>query len=273
MTASGSFLAGQGRLLLEQRLALAVDGAEWERAAILCSALLDCWPLAAAVEDARQRWEEHRPASALAVLTRAAEVTRLALGQPEEAEPEVLPSGVRELPIEDLVAQRGGLACALARGELRAVLVRGPVPDDPTVQLALGELRLEGSHQRALERFGLPGLELDPREAWDPPGWQGVLVESSPGRPGPVLVSRCHGRFLPGPLGSLAAGLPQRVGYLLWESPVRPVAVAPVAVAVLRALDGQRDSAAVAELLGGPPDQVQLVLDELVALGAASAVA
>jgi hypothetical protein len=61
------------------------------------------------------------------------------------------------------------------------------------------------------------------------------------------------------------------VGWLLWDAAVRPVMVAPVAVAVLGALDGERDSQAIATLLKGPPELVQEVLDELVHLGAATA--
>ncbi len=297
-----SFLSGPARVLLEQRLALAVDAADWDRAALLLEAFIDSWALAATVEDAGEAWREGAAAAALAVLARASEVVRLARGWASlphgpwclpddrwlEAQvanltvaPAVetlrwgegrLPAGVRAVKSEQLVPRRSELARALARGEIRAVLVRGAVPEVAQAQLALGELRLEGSHQRALERFGLAGSELDPHGARLLPSWADALGPAAAGVSGPRLRARCEGRFLPGPITALAAGRPQRVGYLLWDGPVRALAVAPVAVAVLHVIDGQRDTDAVASQLGGPPDQVQEILDELVGLGAASAV-
>jgi hypothetical protein len=308
-----SWLGGPARESLEQRLALAVDGARWERAAVMLRALLDCWPLAASVDDAWQAWRGQRSPLALAQLARVAEILRLAqgwdalplgpwcspdatwiraqvgagatrvrrrcvadggarvcraLGLPLEPEP-ALPPGLARQASASLPEHRAALARDLAAGDLRAVWVQGPPPEDPAGRLALGELRLEGSHQRALERFGLAGLELAPDGPL--PAWHRSLSPPSPGVAGPVLKAVASGRFLPGPEGALVAGQPQRVGYLLWSGPHAPVPVAPVAVAVLQALDGSADAAALAERLGGPVEQVGLVLDDLVRLGAASA--
>ena len=311
------WLAGEGRVLLEHRLASAVDAGEWERAALLQAAFLDSWPLAAGVESAGLAWRAHADPRALVIIARAALVVQLARGWgslpgapwclPDAAwvrerlggEPFVVqarahndgsaelaqllgcelrgqpgtPDGVLDVAAQDLVSQRAQLAGSLSRGELQAVLVRGEPTPSAASQLALGELRLEGSHQRAVERFGLSALELDPSSAGQDWSWEddGLLDAPSPGRPGPVLVACCEGRFIPGPPSALRAGRPQRVGVLLWDAPVRPVMVAPVAVAVANALDGVRDSAAVAASLGGPLDQVQLILEELLALGAVSA--
>lgn len=312
-----AWIAGAARELLEQRLALAVDGGEWERAALLQAALVDTWPVAAALEDAGRRWRAQLEPAALAITCRAAELVRLArgwapmldghgclpdpawlraqapddgcvvrtrcpgdgsssvaqaLGLPSPGAPPQL-AGVEVLTAEQAVAQRARLAGSLARGELRAVVVHRSVPSTPQVQLALGEFRLEGSHQGLLERYGLAGLDLDVAAAGSGCAWEdeGVLSPHRAGEPGLVLRPCCEGRFLPGPTSAIRAGRPQRVGYMLWDAPVRPVAVAPVAVVVLNALDGQRDTPALAELLGGPIDQVQEVLDELVLLGAATA--
>lgn len=309
-----AWLSGPARDALEQRLALAVDGARWDRAAALLRALLDCWPLAATVTGARDRWLDQRDALALAQLARTAEILGLAqgwealpagpwcrpdhawvrrevggepsrlvrrcladgapelvraLGLPLEPEPG-LPQGLALQPAATLAEHRAALARSLCAGRLRAVVVQGEPLDAAAHQLALGELRLEGSHQRAMERFGLAGLELAPDAALPP--WTERLEPAPSGVGGAVLRSLAAGRFMPGPVGALASGRPQRVGYLLWAGPHPPVAVAPVAVAVLQALDGVRDAFAVAQVLGGPPDQVGLVLDELVRLGAASAV-
>jgi hypothetical protein len=263
---------------LEQRLALAVDGGRWELAAAYAAALVDSWPVLAALEQARQRWRSERDPAALVILARADELQRLARGEeldehaPLPGERASLPPGVERVAVEELSGRRARLARALARGVLRAVLVGGRA-EGPEQQLALGELRLEGSHQRMVERFGLQALELSAEQAAEDWRWGGRdgLGSPSPGQPGPVLVAACQGRFLPGPPSALRAGRPQRVGWLLWDAPVRPIMVAPVAVAVLSALDGTRDTHAIAELLRGPVEGVGEVLDELVALGAATA--
>lgn len=264
------------RARLEERLALAVDGGRWELAARCAAALVDSWPVLAAVEDADRRWREQRDPAALVILARADELLHIARGDdPSVARPS---GGVRDrpgleiLPAAQLVEQRARLGRALARGELRAVSVQGQA-ETPAQQLALGELRLEGSHQRLVERFGPTALDIPVEQASGDWRWDadGVLGAAPAGEPGSVLVPTCLGRFLPGPPSALRAGRPERVGWLLWDAAVRPVMVAPVAVAVLGALDGERDSQAIATLLKGPPELVQEVLDELVHLGAATA--
>jgi len=184
------------------------------------------------------------------------------------------PTGIERVSADRLASERARLGGALARGELRGVLVHGVVGDDPQAQLALGELRLEGSHQRLLERFGAVAAAVSNAGGGVLLRWgdDGLLASAPAATGGSVLAACCQGRFLPGPPSALRTGRPQRVGYLLWDALVAPLMVAPVAVAVLCALDGQRDAAAVAELLGGPVDQVRSIMDELVALGAASSV-
>ncbi len=289
-----AWMAMDGRARLEDRLALAVDGAEWERAAELLAAFVDTWPLSASIAEAGCAWRDQADLRALCIIARTAEVVRLALGwdllddgcwlvppaswlrRGESAGsllPSTLPASVQRVAATELAAQRARLASALALGELSAVLVDGEPPADAATQLALGELRLEGSHQVLVERYGLAAVRV-PRECVDRARrWQDedLLDTPLPGTPGPVLTARCQGRFMPGPHSAVRAGRPQRVGYLLWDAPVRPVMVAPVAVAVLQVLDGVRDTTAVAEALGGPRDQVQAILDELVAMGAATA--
>ena len=312
------WLADEGRGMLEQRLALAVDAADWARADRLLTAFVDSWPLAAGIADAGEAWRGEALPSALEIIARAAELVRLALdwstlpdgcwvmpdepwirSQIEQRSPELQarghgdgaveiadlldcgctgapepPIGIELVSADHLVSERARLGGALARGELRGVLVQGVVGDEPLVQLALGELRLEGSHQRLLERFGAAAAAVPSAGAGDLLRWgdDGLLDAAPAATGGPVLSACCQGRFMPGPPSAVRAGRPQRVGYLLWDAPVAPLMVAPVAVAVLSALDGRRDAAAVAELLGGPEDQVRSIMDELVALGAASSV-
>lgn len=173
---------------------------------------------------------------------------------------------VAELPGEALVARRAELAAALVRGELGAVRLTTPLPPTPAARLALAELRLEGDHQRAFEAWGRAGLRVEGVATWS------ELLQAAPaGEDGPVLQATADALLAPGTPGSLRRGELADTGWLLWEAPFSPIPVHPVAVACLRALDGERDAAAVAAEVGGPPDQVRAVLTELVQLGAATA--
>ena len=186
----------------------------------------------------------------------------LSLG--EEVDPH-LPRVV-ELPGEALAGRREELVRALVHGEIGAVLPTTPLPPTAAARLALAELRLEGDHQRSFERYGRAGLRVRRLVGWDD------LVGQAPaGEPGPVLQATADALLAPGTPAGLRRGEPETVGWLLWDAPFRPVPVHPVAVEVLRALDGERGAEAVAEVVGGPPDQVSAVLEELVRVGAATA--
>jgi hypothetical protein len=168
---------------------------------------------------------------------------------------------------ERLAERREELCGWLARGDLTAVRVTGELPDDPAARLALGEIRLEGERQAALERFGLAGLRAGSVRDWK--------AQLRPQATAPVhgpLVPRCSAAVLPGTPGRLARGDASPVGWLLWNAPTAPVAVQPAAVAVLRELDGERDLAAVAGSLEAPPEAVQAVAAELCRVGAAGPV-
>jgi len=163
-----------------------------------------------------------------------------------------------------LAERREELCGWLARGELTAVRVIGDLPDDPAARLALGEIRLEGARQAALERFGVSGLRAGSVRDWK--------AQLRPQATAPVhgpLVPRCSAAVLPGTPGRLARGDASPVGWLLWESPSAPVAVQPAAVAVLRELDGERELAEIAASLEAPPEAVQAVAAELCRVGAA----
>lgn len=189
----------------------------------------------------------------------------LGLSEPVEELPVGLPR-VRSLPGEALAARRAELVSALLRGELGAVHLTSPLPPGPAAVLALAELRLEGDHQRAFEAWGPAGLRVRGFRLF------GELLEPAPpGDPGPVLAPTGDCLLTPGTPAMLARGQPETVGWLVWEAPFRPVPVAPVAVEVLRALDGQRGVAELRDLLGLGEAELRAVLDALVQAGAATA--
>jgi hypothetical protein len=197
----------------------------------------------------------------------AAVAVTSALDLPSAADqPWALPP-IAEVPADALVAQRHALVRRLVRGEICAVRVTGEAPDDPAVQLALGEIRMEGVAQAAFERFGSAGL-LAP----DAPAFEALIGAPGPGPLGQTFQPLCDGILLPGPVAAMAEGTPQNVGWLLWDAPVAPVAVQPAAVAVLQAVAGESTPEAVASALGAPVDHVREILSSLIDIGAVSGV-
>ncbi|RME28060.1 MAG: hypothetical protein D6798_03290, partial [Deltaproteobacteria bacterium] len=73
---------GPLRRSLQGRLGQALEQGRFDLAPALMAAWLDTWPLAAAVDPARSEWSAAPSGGALAVLARAAELVRLALGWP-----------------------------------------------------------------------------------------------------------------------------------------------------------------------------------------------
>jgi len=163
-----------------------------------------------------------------------------------------------------LAERREELCGWLARGDLTAVRVLDALPDTPAARLAMGEVRLEGERQAALERFGLAGLRAGAVK-----DWRGQLRPQATAPVHGPLVPRCSAAVLPGTPGRLERGDAAPVGWLLWEAPSAPIPVQPAAVAVLRQLDGERDLASVAEALEAPPEAVEAVAAELCRVGAA----
>ena len=187
----------------------------------------------------------------------AAMVVELLDAQPLALPPTVAVAG------EQLAPRRVELARAIARGELAAVLITSPVPLDPASQLALGELRMESDCQVAFEQVGLAGLVAGGVDPWD-----AGLVPVPTGRLGRHLQATCQTFLLPGTPQRLRGGQTDTVGWLVWDAAHRPVAVHPVAVETLRAMDGRRDAAGVAAHLGLDADALFPVVEELVRVGA-----
>ncbi len=196
---------------------------------------------------------------------RLAEVLGLPL---EQGEPLELPAHVLVGPGE-LVNRRAELGAALADGTYAAVVLTSEPWDTPATALARGELRLEGAAQVSTDRYGLAGL-LAPAA----PTWADVRSPAPATDPtglglDTVLDAACDAALVPGPPGRLRRGDLDTVGVLLWVGPHPPVWVAPVAVHVLRGLDGARSLGALAEAMQAPPEAMLEVAADLMRVGAA----
>jgi|GEM_PF-1849715 len=173
------------------------------------------------------------------------------------------------VPPAELVSRRAKLAASLADGSKAAIVLTSEPWDTPATALARGELRMEGAAQVAVDRYGLAGL-LAP----DAPQWSEVRTAAPTSSAHDldltaVLDATCDGAMVPGPPGRLRRGDVDTVGVLLWVGPHPPVWVAPVAVHVLRGLNGQRTLGQLVEAMGAPPDALLDVARDLLSVGAA----
>jgi len=168
----------------------------------------------------------------------------------------------------ELVPRRAELGAALAEGRLSAVAFTATPDATPAAALALGELRLEGIAQNAVEACGLAGLLAPDTPAWallrTPAPSEALKVDAHT-----VLDAACEGALVPGPPGRLRRKEIDTVGALLWVGPHPPVWVAPVAVHVLRALDGRQPLGVLEAAMKAPPGALVEVAQELVRIGAA----
>ena len=173
------------------------------------------------------------------------------------------------LPAEDLIPRRAELGAALAGGDYAAVVLLGEPWETPDAALARGELRLEGEAQVAVDHYGLAGLLASDAPAWAAARGPAPAVAGASPDLDTVLDAACDGALVPGPPGRVRRGVLDTVGVLLWVGPHPPVWVAPVAVHVLRGLNGTRSLGQLAEAMGAPPDAMLEVASELLRVGAA----
>jgi len=184
------------------------------------------------------------------------------LGIPVSAEANWALPPVAYVASEDVVAQRAQLAQRLVREEIAAVVIAGPCTSQ-AAQLAVGEFRMEGRAQVALETLGTAGL-LAPNV----PSFHSLLTTPDAGRAGGALEATCDGILLPGPVSAMAQGTPRTVGWLLWDAPCAPMAVHPAAVQVLQVAGEVGDVSSIATRLDAPENVVQELVEELIGLGA-----
>lgn len=231
------------------------------RAALFMESFLDTWPLAALAEPALKAWPSPRSLTILSRLVAAygLDGTTISLPVPSSLPPHRVVEGA------ELAAQSNILTRALARGEIEAVVVSAPVPEDGATGLALWEIRLEGgAHQTAVERHGVVGL-VGP----EAPRWNDLLATAPSGVPGELLRTTGQALILPGTPSGLAGYEAQATGWLLWEAAIRPVAIVPEAVVLLQALPKGLEAACSAARLASP--RAREMVSQLVSLGALSA--
>jgi hypothetical protein len=275
----------QVRGCLHQKLGVAVQQEDWSIAAALLQAFVDCWPLGAMVDSARQRWATEAHGDALPVLGRAANLLTLAHGwEPMGAGPWPMPDRdwiqaheqtargafkpwelppVTTVKADQIVTRRADLVRQLVGGDVHAVIVDGTPIQSPAVALALGEFRMEGLAQVAVDTYGLAGLLAPGAGTFS--GCLRPVADASHDGP---LRAMCDGILLPGPVRALREGTPRTVGWLLWDAPIAPIPVAPTAVAVLQGFEDTTSLQKVAQTLGAPLEIVERIVKQLVSAGA-----
>ncbi len=250
------------RPALEQKLEAAIQQSDWGTASLLLEGLIDTWPLRWSIPYAWREWQEECDAVSLAMLSRANEIVQLLGVSPLEIPlPRELPSHV-VMAGEELAAKRH-LVCRQALcGEILGVHFTTPLPMDPATQLAFGELCMEAEGQRALERYGLPGL-LAPGA----PAWSEVLVRAPAGRMSEALRVACDSVVMfPSTPARLSKGILQDTAWLIWNGPVKPLPIHTVGVVILQNI-AKGTEIACAEA-GIAIEQGREIVEALVSIGA-----
>lgn len=296
------------RSALVERLNAAVSEEDGPRAAVLVEAIVDTWPVAHLVDDARETWARGPDGRALAVLHRAAVLTGLATGS-RPGWPRPGPAWAQRITGSRLVTGVQRRHADDGAEEL-AELFEVEVEAGPALELAaiarvpasdLASRRAEIGRALALGELAavqlIGALPDDPESqlaAWEvelegdaqlaverygvmatrtpgAPAWSDLLVSAPAGTPGPTPRPVASVLRLPGTLAGLRRGHIEPTPWLVWDGPVRPVPVTPGAAAVVSNLDGVRTAEEVAAALGAPIEPVRDVIDGLISVGAATA--
>ncbi len=281
--ASQKMMHGAIREALYVRLVALVEQGNQEDANEVLHAFLDCWSMGAIVDDAREQWWVGKDAGALAVLVRAAEIIGLAVGWkkgpvgpwpiPDDSWFEakhrdwVSPSPdetdrIVEVQSDDFVLHSAKWKNRVTAGNLHSIHLTGTPSDPRAFAVAFEELSALSPCQRAFNRAGFAARHVSALarygSGWTPP---------TAGKMGDLLIARADGVVVP----ALGTGAPMAmVGWILWEAAHQPVQVHPIAVAVLKELDGQTSSEEASSNLDLPEHRWAEVVESLVAMGAAT---
>ncbi len=270
--------------------------------------LIDTWPLASLVEDARQKWTDGPDGFSLAVLARCAQVVAGVLGFPQVIDgrwpmPDVEWIEQMAGPGPHLVVGRGPRDGAPAMAVVLRTRVGGrePVPTPPTIEahgdtfvdelpnllagIERGDgvaIRFETPHK--WDAASMEGMETVRQAApaqWaferygtaglicpDAPDWHEMLERAPAGVRGDVLKTACNVLILP---TLTEEGEVDVFGALCWDGPYQPIRVINSAAEVLRRLDGKKTMADLATELHAREATVKNLLDQLVDIGAATA--
>ncbi len=271
--------------------------------------LLDTWPLAHLVDDARNRWIQGADGTALAVLSRAARLVSAVLGYP------VVIDGRWPMPDVEWIEQQVGPGphAVVHRGfkdgaPAMAVVLRASHSGHEPVELPNllvthgdtfaddlpGLLQSLQSGAAAAVRFETPhdygdaamaGIEqlraAAPAQlafdryghagllAPDAPAWDDLLRDAPAGDMGEVLLRTCDALVLP---TLNEDGKVEAFAAVVWDAPYRPLRLIPGAGELLRRLDGTKDIATIAQEVSAPEATVRNLYEQLAGLGACTAV-
>ncbi|MBN1945700.1 MAG: hypothetical protein JW797_08480 [Bradymonadales bacterium] len=149
---TSGFVAGLARNALIGGLKSATACRDRERMATLVQALVDTWPAAALVDEARERWTAGPDAASLAVLARVSWIAQLSLGW------NALPEGIWPMPSASWVVHQVGARPV-------RLVSRGPMDGADTIGEYLS-IPVETAHSKSQTRLAvLSGEELATRRA------------------------------------------------------------------------------------------------------------
>ena len=282
--ASQTMMHGAIREALYVRLGVLVEEGNQEAANQVLHAFLDCWSMGAIVDDAREQWWVAKDAGALVVLVRAAEIIGLALGWKKgPAGPWPVPddswfkakdrdwvsptadetSRIVAVSSDDFVLHNAEWKSRILSGEIHSIHLTGRPSAPHAFALAVEELSVLSPCQHAFNCAGFAARYVSALPRYGS-GWMSPAV----GKMGERLVARADGVVVP----ALGTGAPMAmVGWILWEAAHQPVQVHPIAVAVLKELDGQTSSSEAASKLDLPLQRWDDIVESLVAMGAVTA--
>ncbi|NCG17906.1 MAG: hypothetical protein GWP91_02705 [Rhodobacterales bacterium] len=291
-------ISGGVRQVLADRLNNIARAGRLSMAPSLVDALLDTWPLAAVVDDARDRWVAGPDGEALLILSRAMHVVGMALGWPETIDrrwpmPDVdwIEREAGEGPFDVVIRGRADGAPATATVLNTFVALKEPL-DTPPVRSVQGDeivdmldelLSSVASGEYAAIRFESPvpwdelsQAALATLEESNPKqrlfrrfGLAGLLVDDTPEHFDDLLgTPKIHKATLRPQTRCSGLVLPRlsengqvtTVGAVAWEAAIKPVLVHPLAIQLLQLLDGEHTRA---DLLDADDRFTPEILDHL----------
>jgi hypothetical protein len=304
-----SLVTGMARRGLAQRLQIvARDPMRLAMASSWIQDLPMTWPLGALVDDARERWTAGPDPEALAVLLRVSHLvapvlgwptsidrrwpmpdpdwvkTQLPPGQPLRFVPRGLGDGTAGMAIvfeaeveaarlddgrvlyagiDEIEAHPERYLEALAAGA-EAVQITTPGPTTEAGAAAWHRVRAAATSQAGYELGGRAGLGLE-----SIPRVQDLLTDAPPGKRGERYRAACDVLFLPTLAEDGSLGV---AGVMVWDGPYHPVRVVPGAADLVRHLDEGATPQDLAETYELDAETTADILDQLVGLGAVTAV-
>lgn len=299
-------IEGAVRQELASRLSAVARAGRLAMSPHLVDALVDTWPLAAMIDEAREQWIQGPDLHALTIIERGMKVVSMALGWPETID--------RRWPMPDLdwiLRQVGeGSFVVQCRGDrdgapavaaaLGCELVPRPAKDAPAILRVQGDeltakiddimQSMQSQEIRAVhfetpvpwdndsrDALTLLESEFKVQRAFRRHGLVGLAVEDCAEEFRDLLATPPPGRREDKPIARCDALMVPRTdnqgrsalaGVLVWREPYRPMWVHPFAIELLQQLNGQRDKAQLLKQFELDEPTLDGLLDQLQELGA-----